>query len=28
MNNGLQAVINGGKTIPQMLAEVAQALKG
>jgi multiple sugar transport system substrate-binding protein len=28
MNNGLQAVITGGKTIPQMLAEVAQALKG
>ena len=28
MNNGLTAVINGGKTVAQMLAEVAQALKG
>ena len=28
MNNDLTAVINGGKTVAQMLAEVAQALKG
>jgi multiple sugar transport system substrate-binding protein len=28
MNNGLTAVINGGKTVSQLLAEVAQALKG
>jgi multiple sugar transport system substrate-binding protein len=28
MNNDLTAVINGGKTVQQMLAEVAQALKG